>query len=229
MAKRTFAVIGLGRFGAAMATTLSQLGHEVIGIDGSDDRVNALADQVSQTMKLDATDERALRASGIQDVDVAVVSIGENIEASLLVVTLVKELGIENIVAKAVSPLHGRILEKLGVTRVVFPEREMAMRVAHSLVIPNVLDYIELSGDFSIVGQKFPGRPAPMRVLPLTMRPSASIQRTRTPGSRPARSQKRSASRSPTPRSEARTTSLASGVRSRGADVLRPASSITTE
>ena len=151
MAKRTFAVIGLGRFGAAMATTLSNLGHEVIGIDGSDDRVNALADQVSQTVKLDATDERALRAAGIQDVDVAVVSIGENIESSLLVVTLVKELGIENIVAKAVTSLHGRILEKLGVTRVVFPEREMAMRIAHSLVIPNVLDYIELSGDFSIV------------------------------------------------------------------------------
>jgi trk system potassium uptake protein TrkA len=145
MAKRT------GRFGAAMATTLSQLGHEVIGIDGSDDRVNALADQVSHTMRLDATDERSLRAAGIKDVDVAVVSIGENIEASLLVVTLVKELGINNIVAKAVTPLHGRILEKLGVSRVVFPEREMAIRVAHSLVIPNVLDYIELSGDFSIV------------------------------------------------------------------------------
>jgi len=151
MAKRTFAVIGLGRFGAAMATTLSQLGHEVIGIDGSDDRVNALADQVSHTVKLDATDERSLRAAGIKDVDVAVVSIGENIEASLLVVTLVKELGIQNIVAKAVTPLHGRILEKLGVTRVVFPERETAIRLAHSLVMPNVLDYIELSSEYSIV------------------------------------------------------------------------------
>lgn len=165
MAKRTFAVIGLGRFGAAMATTLSQLGHEVIGIDGSDDRVTALADQVSQTVKLDATDERSLRAAGIQDVDVAVVSIGENIEASLLVVTLVRELGIENIVAKAVTPLHGRILEKLGVTRVVFPEREMAMRVAHSLVIPNVLDYIEFSGDFSIVEV-----PAPAEFFGKTLR-----------------------------------------------------------
>lgn len=151
MAKRTFAVIGLGRFGAAMASTLAQLGHEVIGIDGSDDRVNSLADQIAQAVKLDATDERALRAAGIKDVDVAVVSIGENIEASLLVVTLVKELGIPNIVAKAVTPLHGRILEKLGVTRVVYPEREMATRLAHSLVIPNVLDYVELSGDFSIV------------------------------------------------------------------------------
>ncbi|MGD9903578.1 MAG: TrkA family potassium uptake protein [Vicinamibacterales bacterium] len=151
MTKRTFAVIGLGRFGSAMATTLAQLGHEVIGIDGDEERVTALADQVSHAVRLDATDERALRAAGIQDVDVAVVSIGENIESSLLVVTLLKELGIANLVAKAVTPLHGRILEKLGVTRVVFPEREMAIRLAHSLVIPNVLDYIELSGDFSIV------------------------------------------------------------------------------
>jgi trk system potassium uptake protein TrkA len=165
MAKRTFAVIGLGRFGSAMATTLSQLGHEVIGIDGDEDRVSSLADQVSHTVRLDATDDRALRAAGIQDVDVAVVSIGENIESSLLVVTLVQELGIQNIVAKAVTPLHGRILEKLGVKRVVFPEREMAVRVAHSLVIPNVIDYIELSGDFSIVEV-----PAPAEFFGKTLR-----------------------------------------------------------
>ena len=151
MAKRTIAVIGLGRFGYAMATTLASLGHEVIGIDGDEDKVRAIADIVSLGMQLDATDEKALRGAGIHDVDWAVVSIGENIESSLLVVTLLREIGITRIVAKAVTALHGRILEKLGVTRVVFPEREMAIRVAHSLVIPNVIDYIELSSDFSIV------------------------------------------------------------------------------
>ena len=134
-----------------MATTLTSLGHEVIGIDGDEDKVRAVADTVSLAMQLDATDEKALRGAGIQDVDWAVVSIGENIEASLLVVTLLREIGITRIVAKAVTALHGRILEKLGVTRVVFPEREMAIRVAHSLVMPNVIDYIELSSDFSIV------------------------------------------------------------------------------
>ena len=150
MAKRTFAVIGLGRFGAAMATTLADLGHDVTGIDGDENKVRVLADQISLAMQLDATDEKALRAAGIGDVDVAVVSIGENIEASLLVVTLIRELGIKTIVAKAVTPLHGRILEKLGVTRVVFPEREMAMRVAHALAVPSVLEFIELSQKFSI-------------------------------------------------------------------------------
>jgi trk system potassium uptake protein TrkA len=151
MSKLSFAVIGLGRFGAAVATTLTELGQDVIGIDGNDERVRQVADVISAAMQLDATDGRALRAAGIKDVDVAVISIGENIEASLLVVMLVKELGVERIIAKAVTPLHGRILEKIGVSRVIFPEREMAMRVAHSLVVPNVLDYIELSKDFSII------------------------------------------------------------------------------
>ena len=151
MARRSFAVIGLGRFGSATSTTLVELGQDVIGIDGDEDKVREMSDALLQAVQLDATDERALRAAGIQNVDVAVISIGEDIESSLLVVMLVKELGIPTIIAKAVTPLHGRILEKLGVSRVVFPEREMAQRLAHSLVVPNVLDYIELSRDFSII------------------------------------------------------------------------------
>lgn len=151
MKRKQFGVIGLGRFGSAMATTLAELGHDVIGVDGDEDRVHQLADLITHAIQLDATDEKALRAAGIHDVDVAVVSIGENIESSLLVVMQLRELGIETIVAKAVTPLHGRILEKLGVSRVIFPEREMAIRTAHSLVMPNVIDFIELSRDFGIV------------------------------------------------------------------------------
>ena len=151
MARRQFAVIGLGRFGSAMATSLADLGQDVIGVDSDAEKVRQLADTITQAVELDATDERALRTVGIQDVDVAVVSIGENIESSLLVVMQLRELGVTSIIAKAVTPLHGRILQKLGVSRVSFPEREMAMRIAHSLVMPNVIDYIELSSDFSIV------------------------------------------------------------------------------
>jgi trk system potassium uptake protein TrkA len=148
-----------------MATTLADLGHEVIGIDGNEERVRALADSISYAIQLDATEERALRSAGIQDVGCAVVSIGENIESSLLVVMLLREMGIQTIVAKAVTSLHGRILEKLGVSRVIFPEREMAVRVAHSLVTPNMLDYIELSRDFSIVEL-----PAPEEFVGRTLR-----------------------------------------------------------
>lgn len=156
MSRRQFAVIGLGRFGSAMATTLSQLGQDVIGVDGDAEKVRQLADTVTQAVELDAIDEKALRSVGIQNVDVAIVSIGENIESSLLVVMLLRELGVKSIVAKAVTPLHGRILEMLGVSRVIFPEREMAARIAHGLVMPNVIDYIELSRDFSIVEMPAP-------------------------------------------------------------------------
>ncbi|MBE3073025.1 MAG: TrkA family potassium uptake protein [Acidobacteria bacterium] len=165
MTKRSFAVIGLGRFGSAIATTLTELGHDVLGIDANEDRVARVSDVVAHSVQFDATDEKALRAAGIQDVDVAVISIGERIDSSLLVVMLVKELGIPTIIAKATTPLHGRILEKLGVSRVIFPERDMAVRVAHSLVVPNVLDYIELSRDFSIVEV-----PAPPEFVGRTLR-----------------------------------------------------------
>jgi trk system potassium uptake protein TrkA len=158
-----------------MATTLADLGHDVVGVDGDEERVRQLADVITQAVQLDATDERALRAAGIKDVDVAVVSIGENIESSLLVVMLLKELGIPNIVAKAVTALHGRILEKLGVTRVIFPERDMAMRVAHSLVMSNVIDYIELSKEFSIVELPAPASFAGRSLKQLELRPRLGL------------------------------------------------------
>ncbi len=151
MSRRSFAVIGLGRFGSAIATTLTQLGQEVIGIDADAERVRHLGEVLTHAVELDATDERALRAAGVQDVEVAVVSIGENVEASVLIVMLAKELGVQTVIAKATTPLHGRILQKIGVSRVIFPERDMAVRVAHSLIVANVIDYIELSRDFSIV------------------------------------------------------------------------------
>jgi trk system potassium uptake protein TrkA len=149
--RQLFGVIGLGRFGSAISTTLAGLGHDVIGVDSNEDNVRQMADVIAQAIQLDATDARALRAAGIADVNVAVVSIGENIESSLLAVMLLHELGVRTVVAKAVTPLHGRILERLGVSRVIFPERDMAIRLAHSLVMPNVLDYVELSRDFSFV------------------------------------------------------------------------------
>ena len=156
MKKQTFAVIGLGRFGSAMSQTLTELGQDVIGIDSNAERVQKHADLIRSAIELDANDERALRTAGVQDVDVAVISIGENIEASLLAVMLVKDLGVPRIIAKAVTTLHGRILERIGVNRVIFPEREMAIRVAHSLVVANVLEYIELSRDFSIIEMPAP-------------------------------------------------------------------------
>lgn len=154
--KYQFAVIGLGRFGFSVAKTLAKFGSEVIAIDNHEERVKKVAEFVTYALQLDAMDEKALRSVGVQNVDTAIVSIGENIEASILVVMILKELGIKNIIAKAVTTLHGKVLENLGVQRIIYPERDMAVRVAHSLIRPKVLEQLELSEEYSIVELPIP-------------------------------------------------------------------------
>jgi trk system potassium uptake protein TrkA len=147
---KTFGVIGLGRFGYHVARTLAQGGAEVIACDVDEERVKEISEYVSLAYVLDATDAKALKESGIANVDVAVVSVGENIEASILIVVQLKELGVKEIVAKAVNPLHGKVLEKLGVDRVVYPEKEMAIRVAHSLLAGEFIEEIPIGEKHSV-------------------------------------------------------------------------------
>jgi trk system potassium uptake protein TrkA len=147
---KTFGVIGLGRFGYYVARTLAQGGAEVIACDVDEEKVREISEYVSLAYVLDATDAKALKESGIADVDVAVVSVGENIEASILIVVQLKELGVKEIVAKAVNPLHGKVLEKLGVDRVVYPEKEMAIRVAHSLLVGEFIEEIPIGEKYSL-------------------------------------------------------------------------------
>jgi trk system potassium uptake protein TrkA len=147
---RTFGVIGLGRFGYHVARTLAQGGAEVIACDVDEEKVREISEYVSLAYVLDATDAKALKESGIANVDTAVVSIGENIEASILIVVQLKELGVKEIVARAVNPLHGKVLEKLGVDRVVYPEKEMAIRVAHSLLAGEFIEEIPIGEKHSL-------------------------------------------------------------------------------
>jgi len=159
--KRFFAVIGLGRFGYSVAETLINKGCEVLAIDRDEEKIQAISDIATFAVQCDATDERALKAVSAQNVDVAVVSIGENIEASILIVQTLKEMGIESIIAKAVAPIQGKILKNLGVNEVIYPERDTAIRLAHRLISPNVLEYLELAPGYSIeevsVSEKFSG------------------------------------------------------------------------
>lgn len=151
MSRKQYAVIGLGRFGHWVARTLASTGCEVMAMDRDEEKVRAVSEFITYAMVIDAMDEKALRAAGIQNVDVAVVSIGENIEANIIVVMLLKEIGVPNIIAKAVTPLHGKVLEHLKVNRIVYPERDMAIRVAHSLVRPGIVEQLELSPEYSII------------------------------------------------------------------------------
>jgi len=147
---RTFGVIGLGRFGYHVARTLAQGGAEVIACDVDEEKVKEVSEYVSLAYVLDATDAKALKESGIANVDTVVVSIGENIEASILIVVQLKELGVKEVVAKAITPLHGKVLEKLGVDRVVYPEKEMAIRVAHSLLVGEFIEEIPIGEKHSL-------------------------------------------------------------------------------
>lgn len=149
--KNQIAVIGLGRFGYSVAKELALAGSEVLAIDKDEERVSKVAEYVTHAVVLNATDEKALRSVGVQNMDIAIVSIGENIEANILVVMLLKELGVHSIVAKAVTSLHGKVLESLKVDRIVYPERDMAVRVAHWLIQPNIIEQLELSPEYSII------------------------------------------------------------------------------
>jgi trk system potassium uptake protein len=159
---RQFAVIGLGRFGFKVAEILADKGAQVIAIDKDPALVEKIKDIVTEAVQLDSTDEEALRESGVEGVDVAVVSIGECVESSILTTAILKNFGIKEIVARASTKLQAQILKEVGATRVVFPEEDMGLRVANSILAPGVLEYIELGADYNLaeieVKGEFTGR-----------------------------------------------------------------------
>ncbi|KKM10209.1 hypothetical protein SY88_15015 [Clostridiales bacterium PH28_bin88] len=172
---KEFAVIGLGRFGSSLARTLWKMGHSVLAIDASEERVQAMMDTVTRAVQLDAMDEESLKALGIRNFDVVVVGIGQDVQANILVAITLKELGVKYVVAKAANHLHGKVLEKIGVDKVVYPERDMGIRLAHNLVSGNVLDYIELSPEYSIVEIVATGRIAGKTLGQLDLRARHNI------------------------------------------------------
>lgn len=151
MARKQFVVVGLGRFGSSVAKTLYGLGNDVLAIDSNEDVVQEIAESVTHAVQLDAIDENAVKSLGIRNFDVAVITIGANIQASIMAALVFKEQGVKYIIAKGNSDLHAKVLYKIGVDRVILPEKDMGVRVAHNLVSSNILDYIELSPDYSII------------------------------------------------------------------------------
>ncbi|WP_233566648.1 potassium channel family protein [Cohnella endophytica] len=155
-AKKQFAIIGLGRFGSNVAKYLAELGYEVLAVDDNAQRVQDVAHYVTHAVIADSTDEEAMSALGIRNFDVVVVAIGQDIQSSILTTLILKDLGVPSIIVKAQNDLHGKVLNKIGADKVVFPERDMGLRVAHHLISPNILEHIELSVDYSIVEMKLP-------------------------------------------------------------------------
>ena len=154
MSKKQFVVIGLGRFGSSIATTLYSLGNDVLVIDKNEDLIQDIASEVTHAVQADATDENALKALGIRNFDVAIISIGGDIQSSVMATLIVRELGVKYIIAKGNGELHAKVLYKIGADRVVLPEKDMGVRVAHNIISSSILDYIELSSDYSIMEVK---------------------------------------------------------------------------
>ena len=151
MKNKDIAVIGLGRFGSSLAQTLQQMGVSVLGIDVSDEKVNGLAEVLTETAVADITDEHVVRDLGLRNFDTVVVAMGQNIAASLMITVMLKEAGVERVISKASSEIHGRALRLIGTDEVVFPERDMGVRLAKHIVSPNLLEFIELSPEHSLI------------------------------------------------------------------------------
>lgn len=179
-------VIGLGRFGTAAARELEQIGHQVLAIDRTESAVNEIAPDVTHAVQLDASDESALRSVGAGEFEYAIVAISGETEASIFATMALKNLGVGHVIAKAATALHGMILERVGADRVVYPEREMGTRVAHSLGIPAVIDYLDVAPRFGIVKVRppasFVGRslkeldlPGRLQVSPIALRRGSEV------------------------------------------------------
>ena len=150
MKNKQIIVVGLGRFGNALAETLVENGCEVMAIDTNEERLDEIAPRITHTVCADATDAEALDALGVRNFDVAVVTIGTDIKASTVATMLLKEKGVGRVIAKAHDELHARLLLKVGADKIVFPERDMGRRMAHNLISGNILEFIRLSPDYTL-------------------------------------------------------------------------------
>lgn len=151
MRGKQFVIFGLGRFGISLATTLSEAGYEVMVVDKCEECIQEIAPLVTHAVQADAADMDTLKSLGIRNFDVAIVSIGKDIQSSIMATLLLKELGIPYVVAKASSEIHERVLRKIGADRIILPEQEMGMRIANNLISGNILDHIQLSSEYSII------------------------------------------------------------------------------
>ena len=146
-----FVIIGLGNFGFYLAKSLSEEGKDVIAVDHNKERVQRVQDFCSYAVAGDATDKSILESIGIEKEDAVIVSLGDSISASVLVTLYLKDLDIENIYVKIISEDHGRVLEKIGAREIIFPERDLAKKVAKTLSSPNLIDYLPLTEEYTFV------------------------------------------------------------------------------
>ena len=172
---KQYLVIGCGRFGSSVAKKMCQLGNEVMVIDKDEDSINNIAELVTHTAIVDVTEERDLKSIGLGNFDVVIVAISSDVRASIMATLIAKEMGVEQVVCKAKDELQAKVLYKIGADRVVFPERDMGIRVAHNLVSDNILDHIELDPEYSIMEIVTPNKWVGKTLIELDLRAKYEI------------------------------------------------------
>lgn len=172
--KLQFFVAGLGRFGKSVAVTLEKMGHDVMAMDKDEEVVQDLSDELGYVVCADASDEKNLLAIGAGNADTAVVAIGD-LSASLLTTLLLKDMGVPRIVVKALDELHGKMVAKIGADQVIYSEKEMGVRVAHNLISPGIVDYIEMNNDITILSIKVPEEWLDKSIIELDVRRKYNI------------------------------------------------------
>jgi len=170
MLKKSFLVIGAGRFGKSVARTLFAAGHDVMVIDKEETLIQQISNEVTDAIAADITSETCVKAIGVRDFDAVVLAIGFDVQASIMAAILLIEKEAKYIVAKAQTDLHGKVLEKIGINRVVYPERDMGQKIARSLIAPTIIDMIELSDEYSVVEVKAPAEMVGKTLLELNLR-----------------------------------------------------------
>ena len=175
MKKRTFAVIGLDRFGSNLAINLQKMGNEVIGIDMDAEKVRHVADHITHAAIGNPTDEDVLRSLGVKNADVAIVALTGDIQSGVLVTLMRKEMGMRNVIAECTSDIHGRILTKVGADKIIYPEKDMGERLAKSLNNTDIMDYIDLSDEYSIMEIHVPRSWAGKSLIELNVRANYGI------------------------------------------------------
>jgi len=168
--KKSFLVVGAGRFGKSVARTLYGEGHDVMVVDKDEDLIQQVSSEVTDAVSADITSESCVKALGVRDFDAVVLAIGFDVQASIMAAILLIEKEAKYILAKAQTDLHGKVLEKIGVNRVIYPERDMGQKIARSLIAPTIIDMIELSDDYSVVEVKAPPEMVGKTLLELNLR-----------------------------------------------------------
>ena len=170
MELKKYCIIGLGHFGMNLAIMLSEAGAEVIAIDNHQDLIDNVSDKVTFAARMDATDEKALRSLGLEEMDAVVVAIGEGFEASILITALLQEIGVKKIYNRIISHVHERLLKLMGIEDMLVPEKEAAEQLARRLMIPGLVESFALSSKFGIFEIKAPGKFTGKKLIDLQLR-----------------------------------------------------------